>query len=138
MAQYKLKLLTILTNLLITHLSFISSEKTHDFVTNIITLVANDGGVALNDDTERAYHSIKDKIPQILSGDKNPVLTFGFNLLLELSYIFIVTCKSEDVLPTELRQMIVQEYSSIMRALICSDRIFKAKTMDQERVTISD
>lgn len=42
MAQYKLKLLTILTNLLITHLSFISSEKTHDFVTNIITLVSND------------------------------------------------------------------------------------------------
>lgn len=51
------------------------------------------------------------------------LIPFGFNLLLELTFVLIVQCKS-DVLPVQLRSMIIQEYDNILQSLIQADQIF--------------
>jgi len=115
LTQNKLKLITILVNLLATHLSIIDRDNTFNFVQKIVGLIDN---VGEDSQVEDMYHSIKSSIPR----DARPssiriedeqvesiVMSYGFNLLLELSYLFIVQCKSE-VVPKWLRSMIVKEF----------------------------
>ena len=51
------------------------------------------------------------------------IIPFGFNLLLELTYVFIAHCKS-DVLPIQLRTMIIKEYQIILKSLVSADSLF--------------
>ena len=82
MIQNKLKLLTILSNLLATHLSNLDRNLTFTFVNSLLELL-NSG----KDHRETIYHGIKGKINDSSVSD---TLTFGMNLLLELTYVYIV------------------------------------------------
>ena len=82
MIQNKLKLLTILSNLLATHLSNLDRKLTFTFVNSLLELL-NSG----KDHRKIIYHGIKGKINDSSVSD---TLTFGMNLLLELTYVYIV------------------------------------------------
>ena len=113
MTQNRLKLLIILSNLLETHLSYLDRNLTSSFVIQLVTLINSD-----ENQYEHIYHQIKSKIPK-----SNLEIPFGFNLLLELTYIFIVQCKSE-VVPTQLKNLIMIEYCEIMKSLVTAQNLF--------------
>jgi hypothetical protein len=132
--QNKLKLLTILANLLASHLSMIERELTFDFIKELSKLINH--SLKKNRDfdqsLEQIYNSIKDKIPKkhepsILNiGDKqlqSLLIPFGFNLLLELTYIFIILCKNE-VVPEQLKNMILKEFTLILESLAKAENFF--------------
>lgn len=51
------------------------------------------------------------------SMDENFVMTFGFNLLIEMAFILIVQCKSI-VMPHSLKILLIDEYSKILDSLV--------------------
>ena len=140
MIQNKLKLLIILSNLLLSHLSNHDQQVTYNFVKELSNLIkeslANESDAQSFDNK---YHAIKDKINNDQRNNMYPsatqaihiedeqlnqlIIPFGFNLLLELTYVFIVHCKS-DVLPVQLRAMIIGEYHNILNSLVQADSLF--------------
>ena len=64
-------------------------------------------------------------------------MPFGLNLLLEIAFHFVVQCKSE-VLPADLKSVIVAEYRNILLSLVHSDRLFveKAKLNDRGELEV--
>jgi hypothetical protein len=132
MTQYKLKLLTILVNLLATHLAIIDRDQTFDFVTKLIDLMKQSDSKS-QESVEASYQNIKAKIPKkhlpkhfhLVDKQLQPfLLPFGFNLLLELTYLFIVQCKSE-VVPLWLRDVILQEFRNILQSLVTAQMLFE-------------
>lgn len=77
MIQYRLKLLTVLSNLLITHLLEFNETETYNFVLHLIRYL--DGSISKG----LAHKEIKDKIPRGSNeGDvEGMVLPYGFTLL---------------------------------------------------------
>ena len=78
------------------------------------------------------YHKVKSNILELQkrvvkkgrnNSVDNVIIPFGFNLLLELTFVLIVQCKS-DVLPLQLRSMIIIEYGHILQSLVKADQIF--------------
>lgn len=138
MIQNKLKLLTILANLLLSHLSNINKDLAFDFVQQLSQLIKEslkDSRVESDTQTEEMYHTVKQNIlelqKKVVKKDRNHsvdnmVIPFGFNLLLELTFVLIVQCKS-DVLPVQLRSMIIIEYDNILQSLVKADQIFTEK-----------
>jgi len=113
---------------------------TYNFVKELSNLIKES---LANDSDEQSfdnkYHAIKDKINNDQRNNKYPsatqaihiedeqlnqlIIPFGFNLLLELTYVFIVHSKS-DVLPVQLRAMIIGEYDNILNSLVQADSLF--------------
>lgn len=143
MTQSKLKLLTILMNLLVSHLQIIDRKMTNKFaiqINRLIEVSLKDKNMEFNAAVEEIYHEVQSKIPKADDKNWNPqetqnlhiedkqlnklLIPFGLNLLLELTFIFIVQCNSE-VLPIQLRTHILDEYSKIMKSLVQSDQIFQ-------------
>ena len=122
-------------NLLATHLSIIDKNLTYEFVSQLSSLIQMFlHSLSSGDDshTEDLYHAIKTKIPKVSKPAnelESLLLPFGFNLLLELTYLFLLQCKS-DVIPSMLRQMIIQEFMLILDSLV------KAESLFQEEVQV--
>jgi len=142
MTQNMLKLLTILSNLLISNLLRIDSGRTFKFVEKLQGLLEQNIAQSLDDlstpsneaSSAGTYDEIKlsiTKDEQLQTRAKDAgsrpheefIMTFGLNLLLELCFIFIVQCKSA-VMPASLRPWILQEYGKILASLVQSDGSF--------------
>ena len=92
---------------------------------------------------EKVYRDIKNIIPRPDDRNWNPPSTqidledkelnrvlvpFGFNLLLEMTFVLIAQCKT-DVMPYELRYLILEEYRNILSSLVKADLIFNEKVL---------
>ena len=68
------------------------------------------------------------------------IVPFGFNLLLELTYLFIVQCKSV-VVPKKLKYIILEEFKLILESLVEAKRLYHDKVKVNEQgnfLAISD
>ena len=75
MTQNKLKSLTILANLLVTHLSIIDRKMTHQFVVEVKRLIDQslmDLKAESDGQTENVYREIKSMIPKSDDGNWRP------------------------------------------------------------------
>ena len=50
-------------------------------------------------------------------------MPFGLNLLLELTFIFLVSVKA-DVVPDDLKLLVIGEFSNILNSIVQSDRLY--------------
>lgn len=108
MTQYMLKLLTILTNILISNLQLINKETLNPFLTQIISAMKR---------SPDALQTVK--LPEV----SNEALYVGFSLLKELSFNFITyTCS--DVLDKQLSKLLVREFITIYTSFLDSDSYF--------------
>lgn len=144
MTQNKLKLLTILTNFLATHLLSINRKMTCEFVSQLISLINLSFSQLENPNetlTEQQYHHIQKNIPANAeptnlklanSNLQKVIVPFGFNLLLEMTYLFIVQCKSV-VVPKKLKYIILEEYKLILESLEEAEKLYYEKVqVDQQ------
>lgn len=142
MAQSKLKLITILTNLLVTHMARLDKNLTYEFVNRLVSDLMDQSIEDLSSSNTSAevprgskYRELKKSIPKefTLSLDldcdtSKLLMPFGLNLLLEIAFIFVVQCKSE-VLPDSLKTEIVEEYRNILLSLVQSEHLFSEKIL---------
>ena len=71
---------------------------------------------------EKTYKKLKKSIPNTYKLAKNSslseiVMPFGLNLLLELTFIFLVSVKA-DVVPDDLKLLIIGEFSNILHSIV--------------------
>lgn len=142
MAQSKLKLITILTNLLVTHMARLDKNLTYEFVNRLVSDLMDQSIEDLSSSNTRAevprgskYRELKKSIPEEFTLSLDPdcatsklLMPFGLNLLLEIAFIFVVQCKSE-VLPDSLKTEIVEEYRNILLSLVQSEHLFSEKIL---------
>lgn len=113
-----LKLLTILSNILVTNLQALDAFKTEIFVMGLIAQIkaTQSGDISLN--------SVNSLVPEC--NEKSPseqvALTLGFQLLKELAFKFI-TYVSYDVTPTVLKGLLLDEFVLILNSLVKSQSL---------------
>jgi hypothetical protein len=113
-----LKLLTILSNILVTNLQALDALKTEIFVMGLIAQIkaTKSGDISLN--------SVNSLVPECneKSPSKQVALTLGFQLLKELAFKFI-TYVSDDVTPTVLKGLLLDEFVLILNSLVKSQSL---------------
>lgn len=103
-----LKLLTILTNILISNLQLIEKGTANQFLSQIITAMKK---------SPNALQKVK--LPTV----SDEGLFVGLSLLKELSFKFITyTCS--DVLDNQLSKLLLREFITIQTSFMDSDRFF--------------
>ena len=112
----------------------IDREQTFNFVQELSKMILCSIDTEETEQMEEIYHRIKNNIPKAESYNvpdsqfvrledsqlNKLLIPFGFNLLLELAFILVVHCKG-DVLPVQLKSMIIVEFNNILTSLVQSD-----------------
>ena len=125
MTQYRLKLLTILANFLTTQLLSFNAEATTAFVRVLVSHL--DQCQQASKSPDAAHFEIRGCIPEAPLGTERVeelVLPYGFSLLQEITFNFIVYCAA-DVQSNTLRLALLSEFRSILHSLISSSLVFE-------------
>jgi hypothetical protein len=113
-----LKLLTILSNILVTNLQALDSLKTEIFVESLIAqLKLTKGG-------DISLKNVDSLVPELneKATSEQVALTLGFQLLKELAFKFI-TYVSDEVTPTVLKGLLLDEFTLILHSLVKSQSL---------------
>lgn len=137
MTQYMLKLLTILSNILITHLLVLDAGKTDAFVAGL--------GQAIKETKcgETSLNAVNSLVPACPSSASNEqiAMTLGCSLLKELAFKF-VTYVSEEVTPAVLKTSLLKEYIKILYSLVTAEllasKLSRASDPEQQLQLFSD
>ena len=120
MTQYMLKLLTILSNILVTNLQAIDANATENFVLGLLQTMKE---TKLSEISLSNADSLIPICPAKASKE-TIALTLGFSLLKELTFKFL-TYVSEEVTPTVLRPVLLEEFTIILQSLVKAHAISK-------------
>lgn len=107
-----LKLLTILTNILVSNLLLVNVSGTSTFVTALVNCIRQGGNVS----------SLEAYIPQCTSKSSSEEIAFslGCSLLKEFAFKFL-TYVNNDVQSVALSKLIITEYCTILESLVNAD-----------------
>jgi len=121
LTSYRLKLLTILANILTSHLVEADPKATHSFVSLMVETIEQKPYLS----KEAAHKLIRAAIP--IPADESQlqaiVVSFGLALLQEITFNLVVYAGAE-VASKTLRENICKEYGLILMSLVESQRLY--------------
>lgn len=124
LTQYRLKLLTVLANFLVTNLLEFDSRATTTFVSKLVSYLDQCCATTPpHQMLESGDQEIRSLIPDVQQEKENSVehlvLPFGFSLLYEITFnLNVYTCA--DVVSPTLRCALMKEFREILHSLITS------------------
>ena len=130
LTQYRLKLLTVLGNFLVTNLLEFDSKSTFAFVSKLVSYLDQCCATTPpHQMLESGDQEIRALIPDVAASVQDNsvnhlVLPFGFSLLYEITFnLNVYTCA--DVVSPSLRCALMKEFREILHSLITSKQLFE-------------